>query len=220
VTVVTPASAKLAAIEEFGRVKKLREDSTVSDSALLARLEHVKSEHGLVLESPYSEELAGLSAQIQGLVKARNRANSLRADTIPVPEYRAALKSYLDSAKAVRNGHGPTLAADQQQWDQSDPAPGGMSTKVAVGRKNFSEGLDSVFTAGTKAYVTVTYQPGQPRDLWVEWYKMGQVVRAQRIPVTIKQRYYDPEIVDPGKWEVRVLNGKRQLLYRHHFVVN
>jgi hypothetical protein len=230
VTVLSSTEAIRDAITEFTREKALVRSDTIADSVLLDHLMHVSSMHGTILkdQAGLGDELNGLIARIQGLVNVRQHADSLLSDTnVAVPEQLAALKAYVESAEAVRDGHGPTKASDASRLKELDPDPVGTVRLAGVcpAKCNSDTRRDSLFHRGDNVGLMVRYLRGNSGRLTVEWRRDGvtQGTPNQYVAETRTSegfRIWDQKNVgDTGKWEVRVLNAKRRLVFRHPFVV-
>ncbi len=230
VTVTRSSASFEAAIAAFSDARAAARSDSVSDAALRSRILRVDSLHGELLRGTggRAEDLTALLDGSRALIAARARADSVGADAnTTVQIKRAALQAYVDGVTAVREGHGPTLAADRVRLAELDPAPVGTVLKAGVCPGypcDDSARLTSTFSTGQRIGVKVWYVAGSSKKLTFEWLRDG--VKEKSKPETVDTRvesgfrmggYHD--VQSAGTWEVRVLNGNGQLVFRHPFVV-
>jgi hypothetical protein len=214
--------------EAFHAVEAAARDSSVSDSTLLQRVVLLDSTHGSLLRDSSRERPELLTQMIDGtrdLIATRQYADSILADsanTTMQVRY-AALERYLALVGRVRSGRGPTVAADSARLKRLDPAPVGTVTwgAMCAGSRLCvpEDGLRSEVAINREISATVFFVRGSSGRLRFEW-KGEDEVLTKDLSIDAPGRRYDPRtFTKPGRWDVRVLNGRNQLVFRHTFDV-
>lgn len=217
--------------ESFLAVRDAMRDSSVSDSALLGRIVQLDSSYGGILRDDLgrTDDLAAMLAGARALLAARQQADSVAADSnATLPARYAALQRYLSLVGEHRGGRAPTSAADSARLAAFDARPVGTVLKagVCIGYPcNDSASLIDKARVGDKVGVKAWYVTGSSRNAQLEWRRDG-IVQGARTPLTIEQYVAVGwraqgvrDVREPGRWEVRVLNGRNQLVFRHAFDV-
>jgi hypothetical protein len=226
VTVVSPREAQEAATAAFEKaVASLGSDTVSSDQALITQLQHLSEEHGGNLQPEDREALSAVTARIERLTTLRKSVYA-SADTVTVQDRIASVRRYVDSAKALRGPHYPTASADAESLKALDPTPIGTVLRVGVCPARCESDTRRVaqFAKGANVGLMIRYVRGSSGSLVVEWRHAGQALTTK--PYTAEQyssagfRIWDQKTVsDTGPWDVRVLNARRQLVFRHTFNV-
>jgi hypothetical protein len=229
VVVVSESSENVKrANEAFRAADDAMRNDSLSDVAVLQRVMQLDSLHGRVLRDSSvgrPEDLEALLAGARALVAARQHADSVVADTNLTMQARfAALQAYLQRAGEVRGGRGPTVTADSARLASLDPRPVGTVTRGAMcGGSRLcaeSDALRAEVAVNQQISVTVWFARGSSPSLTFVWRREGELERSNRLPNNGAGRVFDPHTVSkPGRWDVRVLNGRNQLVFRHTFDV-
>jgi hypothetical protein len=226
--VVVPApTAILGALAEFRAVREIVNNDTTTDAEALARVEELEQRFGATLRGPggMADEVGSMLSGMRSLVAARRHADSVLADSNEtVPAKQAALRAYTTLAGTVRSGHGPTLRADQVRIGELDAARVGTVLKANVCRYPCeADRRDTVFSAGTVVGIKAWYVRGSSGLVTFEWRRNGVIRKSTSYTTTLNTAGYRTSDASPatesGSWDVRVLNGSRQLVFRHPFDV-
>ena len=231
IVLVTRATAKLEnAVRAFNDARDAAQSDSVSDLALRAMVLRVDSTHGAILraEGGRAEDLDQLLAASKAVADAKLYADSILADSNrTLPEKRVAYQAYLNAVESARDGHAPGIADAGAQLAALDASTVGTVAKAGLCRGSSCDDSGNQLAeapAGSMLTVKVWYVRGSSGELSYEWRRNGirQQLRADAVPRRVETGYRTAgsmTVRDAGSWEVRVLNGAKQLVFRHPFIV-
>ena len=207
-------------------------DDDLDDEEVLLMFQDVDLLYRDVLEPAQLEDLDGWMEDMELLIELDITADTITADqSSTVLERHAAAQAYVDSARVIREGHGPAFHDLEAIADalaaQHETHGFANIISLCAGSGSFCAATSATsFEAGQDVTATVWYVVNGTELVKVGWFRDGEPVSTSSTESASRGNQdgyrirWSTRVAAPGEWQVRVYNSMNQVVGRQQFTVN